>query len=456
MLLKQITALAKRYDGHGLLGTGAAMSVVRVVNIISGIGLAVLLARGLGAEGYGQYIFALTLVNILSLPIQMGLPTLLVRQVAIYRSQADWGRLVGIMRWSVLFVSIMLGIIALAAVAYYALNPTAKEQPIETYLLYFLAFLLAGKLGYMQVTSAMLGGFERVLLRSIPDGMIRPLGFLALIFGVQFFIVLSPSWVMGLHALAGLIALIWAVFMFRRHCLNENKQIKGLGNIQFYTRDWLASLLPLSFIAGATIINSKLDIFMLGFLSSKTNVGLYSVALQIAGTILIGQTIVNAIIGPKIARMYASGDIQELQKLISHACRLTSLLAVTCFLIIIVFGQLLIEIVFGMDFSSSYNITLITCAGFAFSAIMGPVVLTLNMAGHERTTMWVVAFSAVVNALLNIFLIPRYGAEGAAVATLITVVVIQSVLSFAVRKKTDLRCSIAAALLPSRPAISGV
>lgn len=416
---------------------------MRAINILSGISLAILLARGLGTAGYGQYIFALTLVHMLSLPIQLGLPTLLMRQVAIYRGQSDWAHLIGIIRWSVLFVSITLGAIALLVVGYNMLVSGASSQFEVTSALYLMAFLLAGILGYMQITSAMLSGFERVFWGSVPDGVIRPLLLLTFAFSIHLFGELSPSLTMGLHALAAFAALLWAVYIFQRHCIIEIDQQKFF----FHTKTWLTSLLPLSFIAGAAIINSKLDLFMLGILSSKVDVGLYSVALQIAGAIIIGQTIVNSIIAPKIARIYANGDARKLQKLVTQACQISSIFAVLCLIIVLLFGQLLIETVFGLDFGTAYNTTLIVCVGFVFSAMVGPVVLTLNMTGHERTTARVIGFSAVMNAVLNVLLIPRYGAEGAAVATSITTIVIQAVLCLEVYKKTGLRCDIAASIL---------
>ena len=52
-------SLLDRFDRLGLLRTGLAMTLIRAVNIASGMVLAILLARALGIEGYGTYVFAL-------------------------------------------------------------------------------------------------------------------------------------------------------------------------------------------------------------------------------------------------------------------------------------------------------------------------------------------------------------------------------------------------------------
>lgn len=443
MGLNGIALILKRFNKHDLLKTGSAMLFVRAANIFTGIGLAIVLARGLGAESYGRYIFVLTLVYILSLPILMGLPTLLMRQVAIYRGRSDWPLLIGIFRWSLFFISATLCGIAFIMVGYYYLWPNASVIFADMSGIYLLAFLLAGVLGLMQIFSAMLRGFEKVFWGSLPDGFIRPILLFSLVFCISFFIDLSPALVMGFHVIAAFSALIWAMIMVGRYCLNEQPDhMKSPPEIQ--GKVWLSSLWPLSVIAGAAIINRKLDLLMLGVLSSEINVGIYSVGLQIASITLIGQTIVNAIIGPKIARMYANGDKRELQHLITYACRLSSFAAISCLIFILPFGLVLIESVFGSGFVLSYNVVLITCTGFVFSAMMGPIALVLNMTGHERITARVVVFSAFVNAILNGILIPMYGVNGAAIATLITVILIQSFLSYYAYTKTGLRTDVLA------------
>jgi O-antigen/teichoic acid export membrane protein len=442
MAIKQILLPVKRFDSQGILRTGSAMSIVRAVNILSGIALTILLARGLGIGGYGKYVFALTVVSMLSLPIQMGLPTLLMRQLAIYRSQGDWAHLAGIIRWSTVFTFITFVAVGLAAICYYAAFLGLPLQASDTFFLYFLALLLAGLLCFMQLSSAKLRGFERVFWGSIPDGVIRPLLFLFLVFGAQFLFELSPALVMGLHGVAVFVALIWANFVFKRYCLKEQPLNMVQNSAEFQSKTWLRSLLPLSLITGAAVINSKLDLFMLGVLSSKANVGIYSVSIQIAGVIVIGQTIVNAIIAPKIARIYANGEKLEVQRLVTHACQLSFMAALACLVVIVFFGQSLVHMFFGMDFSAAYYVALVASIGYVFSTCVGPVGIILNMTGNERTTARVVMFSAVMNAALNLVLIPNYGAIGAATATLVTVLVIQSFLWRAVLIKTGIQCDV--------------
>ena len=284
----------------------------------------------------------------------------------------------------------------------------------------------------------MLRGFERVFLASLPDSLIRPVLLLLFVFFIQFFTDLSPIFALALHFIAAFIALTWVAITVKSCCFDAMSKENRSPPI-FHTKIWLKYLIPFSFIAGATIINSRLDLLMLGLLSSKSSVAVYSIALQIASVAIIGQTIVNAIIAPKIARMHEEGNKKELQKLISGACLLSSVIAAISFLIAVVFGRWLTSAMFGEEYSSAYGVMLIVSAGYVLSVLFGPVVLTLNMTGHEQLTARILAASIIINIGLNFIMIPKYGAYGAAMATTTTLLFAQMYCWNELRKTLKVR-----------------
>lgn len=434
---QRLLAFFRRADRHGLLGTGGAMLAARGVSVLTGIGLAVLLARTLGAEGYGVYIFALTLAFMLSMPVQMGLPTLLMRQVAIYRSTQDWAHLGGIVRWSGAFVALSMTTVGLAAGGYLLLHDVPDGGATGTTHLYSLTLLLVGILCLMQIAAAILHGFERVFLGSLPDSVLRPVLLLILVLGVSHFVDLSPVWAMGLHAVAATIALGWAAVMVARHCRLSPSGMPTAAP-RFETRAWVASLLPLTVVAGAGMLNSKIDLFMLGLLSTREHVGNYGLALQMAGLVVVVQTIVNAMISPAIARLYNSGLGSELQTLVTYACRVSALGALACVVAIHAFGEFIIDNLVGSGFADAADIVLIISVGLLFAATLGPAPHILNMTGHERITARTMLCSAALNAGLNTVLIPSFGAHGAAVALVASVVFNQAALVGLLRKHTGI------------------
>lgn len=59
--------------------------------------VSLLLARILGASGFGAYSLALSWVGILSVPAALGFDRLLVREIAVYRGRSEWGLMRGVL-----------------------------------------------------------------------------------------------------------------------------------------------------------------------------------------------------------------------------------------------------------------------------------------------------------------------------------------------------------------------
>ena len=76
---------------------------------------AIILARVLGAQGYGAFANAMAWVGLLTIPATFGFGILLVRDVAIYRAQYKWALLNGLLRFSNSFVLLLSVLLALVA-----------------------------------------------------------------------------------------------------------------------------------------------------------------------------------------------------------------------------------------------------------------------------------------------------------------------------------------------------
>ncbi len=103
----------------GMFRSGVLTLMMRAFSLAAGLLISVALARTLGAEGYGTYTFAFSLAALLAVPIQLGLPTLAVREVALSVERNDLGRLRGFLRWShrtILSLSAFIGVATIGIV----------------------------------------------------------------------------------------------------------------------------------------------------------------------------------------------------------------------------------------------------------------------------------------------------------------------------------------------------
>ena len=400
---------------------------MRAISMAIGLASTVLLARVLGTEGYGVYTFALGWVFILGMPLQMGLPTLVMRQVAIYRGNGDTRHLKGIIRWSFRFVglgALTIGVIGFGA--WIALDTMGRWPTKMLVGIIVPAFVLLCLLGLLSLYRAIISGFENVVLANVPDTFARPLLFLALVAGAAMLLGLNSSTVMTLHVIAAGVATVLSWSM-ASHCLTAI-DVKGAQSPLFETRAWLHSLWPMTLQSGAAMINSRLDIAMLGLITGSASVAVYDVGTKVAGLLMVTQALLNASIAPRIARFYASGDKARVQELMVKACRLSFLPSAALLIVIWLAGPNLISILFSEEFAAAYTVAMIVAVGYLYNTGVGAVVVLLNMSGNERTTAFSLSFSAILNAILNIILIPLYGPNGAAVATVVTTIFIQTFL----------------------------
>ena len=88
---------------------------------------------------------------------------------------------------------------------------------------------------------------------------------------------------------------------------------------------------------------------------------------------------------------------------------------------------------FGASFVQGYVAMFILAAGLVARAAIGPIDRLLTMLGEQRICAGVYAFAFVVNLVLCIILVPRYGIEGAAASTA-TAMIAESALLFLVTR----------------------
>ena len=76
--------------------------------------------------------------------------------------------------------------------------------------------------------------------------------------------------------------------------------------------------------------------------------------------------------------------------------------------------------VFGSDFNGGFLVIAILLPGFAAEGALGAAKQTLTMSGHNKINVVNLSIVFSLNLLLGIFLIPRYGAAGAAASLSLT------------------------------------
>src|SRR5680860_851939 len=375
-----------------IAGGATGSFFLKAVGMLLRFGVGVVLARLLGADGYGIYAYAMALVGLMQVPVQLGLPNLLVREVAAYREKGEWG-------------------------------------------------LLRGLLARVHQGVATLRGLRHVILGQIPEFLARPalafLGFLALYvgFGPQGVSPVSAVMVqVGVTAIAFLVGAWWVL---RRIPEGVRRSAP-----EYETRVWARKALPFVALAGMGVINQRIDIVMLGLYYPDATVGIYQ-AVVVGGSLAsFGLQAVNTTIAPQISRLWAAQDLVRLQRLATASARISAAVALPVVVVFAALGAPLLGLAFGSEFSAGALALTILAVGQLVSSSFGSVGGFLTMTQYAGLAMRGVGIAAGANVILNALLVPRFGMDGAAVATATSVGLVNVILFFWVRRQVGISSSV--------------
>lgn len=387
-------------------GTGAALLLL----------IEMLVARLLGVAEFGHYALVSAWVYVLGLVGTLGLNHVLLKNVAAYLATEDWAALRGLLRRTFLWAGTAAGALVVAGlVVLWLLESCCIDAGLFRVTLPGLLALPFVVLSYLR--QATLRGFGLIGRALLPDFVLRPVVFLGLLGAAVWgcAATLDATTVLTLNLAA--LALAFAVGLFwqrraRPAPLHDTPPT-------YRDREWLALALPMFLIVGLNLISSRIDVILLGLLSTSENVGAYAAASRIADVIVFGLASANAIAAPLIAGLHAAGKREELQTLVKSAARGILAFTLPLALGVLVFGREILAL-FGDGFAAGYPVLAILVAGQLVNALAGPVGFLMTMTGAHRAAVKIVASSALLNLVLNAVLIPLFGMLGAAVATAIS------------------------------------
>lgn len=401
----------------GLLRRSSSAFVLRVAGNILAVLTALILARSLGLEHYGAYGFATATLQLILVLANFGTQSLVTREAGAASANHDGARLIGAMRFALaLTLGLSLALVATISGAA-SLWPGAMDP-----LLWGAISLTVWALPFvcvMNVHGNALRGLGMTAWGLSGETVLRPAVLLALVGGAY---LMLPAQISLHTALAAnvigagtaAIALI-AIWIWRRpnwtiH-IRPDVALKVLGGVA----------LSMVFLGLSRELAMRTDRVMLGIIDGPESAGLYTIAARLTAIIDQFTYAIHMALGPMIAAAYAGGQMKRMRHLIRRAGRWMFGFSLALSLPLIVFSHSILGL-FGADFTQGAAAMSLLIAARLAAGLAGPATMLLTMTGHERIAGQTVAIAAAANVALNLLLIPLYGSEGAAAATLITAI----------------------------------
>ena len=406
-------------------GAGGAFAV-KIVAMSAAFFLQVVLARVLGLESFGVYIYALTWMNFSALFGRVGMDTASVKFVAAYNGTQNWSKLRGFLTFSnrlALSWGLLAGIAAL--VIFRGIDIPDKNNLVRPIWIACLILTPLNAVSY--TTAAQLRGLKCIVSSQAANDIVRPLCILLCVIILYFAMQsqISASLALASHVFSALLVL--AVLI----CLSKKTTgpIPTADKPSYEYRHWMLSAVPFLGIAVANLVIAQADILILGALGSPTEAGLYAPARRIGNLITIVLTSVNTIAAPLFSELYAQGKTNALQKAVHMAANWIFIFSVPCCIIVMIFAKSIL-LLFGPEFQISYRALQIIAGAQLLNALAGSVGFLMMMTDHQNKASFLMIICAIINLLLNFFLIPIFGIIGAALSNFVTTILWNGALLF--------------------------
>lgn len=386
-------------------GTFALQCITRILQFLTGL----VLARTIGASGYGAYAYGMAWVGFLQLPAVLGMDRYLTRALAMYEARREWGLLRGLLRWANRWVLIVSTALAVAAIPFGLLvvRPDVRTT-------FCLAMPLVPFTALVTIRQGAMAGLNRVASGQIPEFLVRPLLFLLTLLGLDLLDrhAMNAELVMVLNILSVALAFALGVYMLQQ----ARPQPVRSTPPTYVPREWLTAALPMMLLGGMWMVNAYVGTIMLGSLGTAQETGIYTVVSKGADLVTVGLLAVTTPISPRIARQYASGDLSGMQRTVSRAAALCLAWSLPAALGLFLLRHVFLGL-FGSAFSGASTPLLIMLLGQLSNAIAGPAGIALMMTRHERAAAVGVGLGCILNIILNLALVPSLGVNGAAIGT---------------------------------------
>ncbi|MFC1550243.1 polysaccharide biosynthesis C-terminal domain-containing protein [Candidatus Neomarinimicrobiota bacterium] len=379
----------------------------------------VLLARWVGIEFLGIYSIANAIMMISEVLAKMGIETGIMRFVsrlnpAVEKEKIQ--RLIGSAVKMTAVFSIMIMSVLLLSVGF-IVNTTISGSSLLTTVLIVFAIAIPFNT-FTQVSGFATQGLKRLKYKTFVTQYLNPTTML-LVLIISFWFVSDKSALMAPVLVTGVVGFLAMAFILKRVTGIKNNQIINSS----FNSDLLKFSYPLMFVTILQTFMHWMDILLLGYFTDAATVGLYHPAARTAGLLQALLFSFISIYAPIISQLHNDGKVSEIARICKLVSRWIMMLAIPIFLVFIIFPAK-VMLLFGADFIVSAPVLVLLAIATFIQALLSASGTVLTMSGYTRLALWNSLVAFVLNIILNIILIPRYGIYGAAWATLISLTLI--------------------------------
>lgn len=394
--------------------TGAAFSfMATLTKWLRAIIVSIIIARMLGPEQYGVYTLVVWVMLVAGMFVNLGFTTTTSKYLSEFKGKNADDHVVGMVHF-VLKLETILGVIvtvAVVATSSYLADLFSQGGYKHLFLIAAIGIFPTAIFDICSYVFIGLQQFKSLALATFATSVSA-----VVLIPVALMLGLGLTGLIVINLLIAFIGLVYVVYLLEKEVpfksfVQATLKSDVMAKIAKY------NIYILGIIFFDFIVNQRTEIFFLGYFRTPQEVAYYSVAFGLASaamTILPGS--LTNVLMPIMSEAYGKNDELKLKKLFLESTRYLMILAVPITVGGIVLAAPIMNVVYGLDYAQA--VPALMCLFVPACAMSIGTGGSSLQYGIERQgfILKLGIVLAVINILLDLCLIPRYGVMGAVLA----------------------------------------
>jgi len=385
----------------------------KIVTLLGGLLVGIIVARYLGPEKYGLMNYVISIIAIFMIFAQFGFDLIEIREEARKPSMRDY--VIG----TVLCLRIAFAIITLAAIIIYVFLFEDDSYVRLLIMIYSISIILSAFNVARNHFTALVWN-EYVVKTEI----------LRTVIGISIKVILLLSDASLIWFISSLV--FDSLLLASGYMVSYKKKIDSPCKWKFnptIAKYLIQQSFPLLLSGAAIIIYERIDQVMIGNMLDKTSVGYYSVAVRFVEVLIFIPTIIAQTISPILAKNYQENK-QLYKRNAEIFVNITTWISIGVAVLLSFIAFPIVLLTFGKLYLPAVPILSIMSfkvIGAAMAQTSGQLIII------ERKQKWVSLrniLGCLICITLNFILIRKYGADGAAMVSIITIIVSGFIANF--------------------------
>jgi O-antigen/teichoic acid export membrane protein len=393
-------------------------------SLLLGFLISILLARTMGPEEFGRYVFAFSVISLAALPVGTALNQFVMRESARAFSLESPALIKGLIKRSYVWVS-SIGLLVCGSLWWWV---SARSD--DTAFIWGLPIIPL--MALVAVRTELLRGAGLILQSQWPDMVLRPLCFVVLACVLMITNALTAVTVLVAYGAALIITLLIVVRLFHSSIATEKYRETPA---EFDDGRWLKSMpwfMAISAIGASSTLSGAI---ILGLVNTDVSqVAAFQLGLSFSALVGLPLVIVNLVVGPQITQWWEAGDRDACVALISQMTRLAAGVSVVGGALVLYLPEIILGAFYGDAYEYGVKTLQVLVVSQMVNVAFGPVGLALTLSGFERQAFTGQLAGLLVSVSITVLLVGRWGAVGAAVGAFAGLLVWNIWMAYQVRR----------------------